>query len=131
MDPSSLLQAIKRLCSEHAATWAVVLLGLDALLTGVIIKKVPFTDIDWSTYLEQAEVFLGGETDYSAIRGSTGPIAYPWAHVYVYSAFQWLQVSTLTAQVLFSLVYLATIATVFRIYLAVGAPGWLMALCVV
>lgn len=33
----------------------------------------PDTEIDFSTYLQQADVFLAGERDYSLIKGDSGP----------------------------------------------------------
>lgn len=32
------------------------------------------TEIDWKTYMQQVEIFLKGERDYSLIKGDTGPI---------------------------------------------------------
>lgn len=35
------------------------------------------TEIDWSTYVQQVELFLSGVRDYSSIKGDTGPVVYP------------------------------------------------------
>ncbi|GAA5863844.1 hypothetical protein JCM8547_006082 [Rhodosporidiobolus lusitaniae] len=67
--------------------WLVAggLLVLETLMCGVIIKRVRYTEIDFSTYLEQAQHFLNGERDYSQIRGESGPCVYPSLHLYLYS----------------------------------------------
>jgi alpha-1,3-mannosyltransferase len=32
------------------------------------------TEIDWSTYMQQIDKYLSGETNYTAITGDTGPL---------------------------------------------------------
>jgi alpha-1,3-mannosyltransferase len=34
------------------------------------------TEIDWIAYMEEVEGYLYGETDYSKLRGQTGPLVY-------------------------------------------------------
>ena len=78
------------------------------------------TEIDWSTYMEQVEAFLGGALDYDQIKGATGPIVYPAGHLYVYTFLYYLTNrgrNIVLAQYLFALLYLATLLLVFRIYL--------------
>ncbi|KAI9910153.1 hypothetical protein PsorP6_009999 [Peronosclerospora sorghi] len=43
------------------------------------------TKIDWSTYMQQVELFKGGERDNMNIRGDTGPLVYPASFLYVFS----------------------------------------------
>jgi hypothetical protein len=77
------------------------------------------TEIDWSTYMQQIAIFLKGERDYRKIEGSTGPLVYPGAHVWIYK-----QLYKITdegrniqlAQYLFALVYLGTLALVIQCY---------------
>lgn len=34
----------------------------------------PDTKIDWDAYMQQVDMFLSGERDYSKIEGETGPL---------------------------------------------------------
>jgi hypothetical protein len=34
------------------------------------------TKLDWTAYMEQVDMFLDGEDDYSEIQGETGPLVY-------------------------------------------------------
>lgn len=69
--------------------------------------------------MQQIAIYLKGERDYRKIEGSTGPLVYPGAHVWIYK-----QLYTVTeggeniqlAQYLFALVYLVTLAVVFQCY---------------
>ncbi|KAI9053067.1 hypothetical protein LZ554_003336 [Drepanopeziza brunnea f. sp. 'monogermtubi'] len=108
--------------SKYASS---LLLLTDALLTSLIIWKVPYTEIDWSTYMQQVELYIKGERDYTKITGSTGPLVYPAAHVYIY----WLLYEVtgkgsniLRAQVLFGGLYLATLGVVMSCYRRAKAP---------
>ena len=69
--------------------------------------------------MEQVEQYVNGEHDYTKIKGGTGPLVYPAAHVYIY----WIlyQVTDkgkdiLLAQRIFGVLYLATIGTVMACY---------------
>lgn len=69
--------------------------------------------------MEQVEQYVKGEHDYIKIKGGTGPLVYPAAHVYIY----WIlyQVTDkgqdiLLAQRIFGVLYLATIGTVMACY---------------
>ena len=78
------------------------------------------TEIDWSTYVQQVEQFLGGTRDYGIIRGDTGPCVYPAGHLYVNSLFYYLSNhgrDIFTVQCLFIGVYLANLLLVYRICL--------------
>lgn len=110
-----------------AAIWT-----LDALACIAIIQRVPCklkrhayisnvadTEIDWKAYMEQVEIYLKGERDYTAIRGGTGPLVYPAAHVYVYTVLYYVTdrgVDIRRAQYIFAGVYLATQALVMIQY---------------
>jgi alpha-1,3-mannosyltransferase len=130
---------------------APLLLIGEILLCALIIRYVPYTEIDYTTYLAQARVFLGGERHYSKIEGPSGPCVYPAAHLYLYSAIGWAtdwaggdaqgknwlgmgmkkDESDLRAvQLIFAGLYLFTLAVVIQCYRRVGAPGWLLALLV-
>ena len=70
--------------------------------------------------MEQVELYLNGQLDYVQLKGRTGPLVYPAGHVYVYS---WLYRITnegkdiVTAQCVFTGVYLVTLAVVFAVYI--------------
>lgn len=38
------------------------------------LLKILDTEIDWSTYMEQVQVYMKGEKNYSKIGGATGPL---------------------------------------------------------
>lgn len=78
-------------------------------------------------YMEQVELYLAGERDYVKIRGGTGPLVYPAAHVYIYTALYYLTENgknILTGQIIFAFLYLITAVIVVRCYqlAKVGAP---------
>ncbi|KAJ5945821.1 hypothetical protein N7454_002660 [Penicillium verhagenii] len=91
------------------------------------------TEIDWSTYMQQVSLYVSGERDYPSIKGSTGPLVYPAAHVYVYTLLYHLTDQgrdILTGQIIFAGLYLSTLAVVFGCYQKIGAPGYLFPLLV-
>lgn len=69
--------------------------------------------------MEQVKLFLDGERDYTRIEGGTGPLVYPAAHVYTYTALYYATdngTNILRAQVIFAGIYLATLALVMACY---------------
>jgi alpha-1,3-mannosyltransferase len=69
--------------------------------------------------MEQVQLYLDGERDYTKIEGGTGPLVYPAAHVYIYTALYYLTnhgKDILSAQYLFAGLYLATLAMVQSCY---------------
>lgn len=69
--------------------------------------------------MEQVAMFLAGERDYTLIKGGTGPLVYPAAHVYIYSALYYITDSgrnILLAQIIFVGVYLASLSVVMACY---------------
>lgn len=119
----------------------LLLLG-EIALCALIILFVPYTEIDYTTYLAQAHVFSAGERRYTKITGPSGPCVYPALHLYLYSgieyATQWMNADGAgskgddlrAAQMLFAGLYLVTLAVVMQCYRKVGAPGWLLVLLV-
>jgi len=99
--------------------------------------------------MEEVQGFLGGELDYSQLRGGTGasqscsaarllrslfagPLVYPAGFVHVYSALRWLTGGDVAAaQPLFALLYVCTLAVVLRVYASarVLPPALLPLLC--
>ncbi|KAI0709420.1 glycosyltransferase family 58 protein [Earliella scabrosa] len=110
---------------------ALVILG-DAVLTQLIIRFVPYTEIDWETYMFQLELYLKGERDYALITGPTGPIVYPAGHVYVHQFLYALTDSGKSlwkGQQVYGALYLATLALTAAIYKqAGGVPNWVLLL---
>ncbi|KAF1348933.1 glycosyltransferase [Delphinella strobiligena] len=105
--------------SAHTRWICPLLLLADAGLTGLVIWKIPYTEIDWKAYMQQVEQYIAGERDYTKIYGGTGPLVYPASHVYIY---QWLYNITdrghdiRLAQIIFGALYLATLALAMACY---------------
>jgi alpha-1,3-mannosyltransferase len=77
------------------------------------------TEIDWTAYMEQVQQYIGGERDYTLIEGGTGPLVYPAAHVYIYTALYRITdhgANIPLAQMIFGGIYLATLAVVMACY---------------
>lgn len=86
------------------------------------------TEIDWVAYMQEVEGWLGGEYDYTQLRGDTGPLPYPAGFLYVFAALRWATndgQSIWAAQWIFLGIYLATVAAVLVIYgRARCCPPW-------
>ncbi|CAE8617882.1 unnamed protein product, partial [Polarella glacialis] len=102
----------------------------DLGLTCTIVARVPFTNIDWESYMAQVDGVLAGQFDYSQLSSPTGPIAYPAGYCWLYAGLRLLRLEIMQVQILFGLLYLGTIAMVLQIYRRAEVPGWLLALCV-
>lgn len=103
----------------------------DALLCSLVIWKVPYTEIDWVAYMEQVAQVVSGERDYTAIKGGTGPLVYPAAHVYIYTGLYYATdrgANILLAQQLFAVLYMATLAVVMACYRQAKAPPYVFPL---
>jgi alpha-1,3-mannosyltransferase len=77
------------------------------------------TEIDWTAYVEQVTQYLAGERDYTNIRGGTGPLVYPAAHVYIYELLYRVTdrgTDIPFAQIIFGVLYLTTLAVVMACY---------------
>ncbi|VDD87003.1 unnamed protein product [Enterobius vermicularis] len=96
----------------------LLILG-EALLCGWVIDNVKYTEIDWSTYMQQVECFLSGVRNYSQIGGDTGPVVYPAGHIYAYGILYSITSGgkdIRRAQYIFEILYLMTLLLVFRVY---------------
>lgn len=83
--------------------------------------------------MQQVSLYLSGERDYTKIKGSTGPLVYPAAHVYIYSLLYHTTDGgrdIAFGQFLFAILYLLTLATVMACYRRAGAPPYLFPLLV-
>lgn len=70
--------------------------------------------------MQQVEQYLdGGERDYMLIKGTTGPLVYPAAHLYIYSGLYRLTdggKDIRKAQIIFAGLYLAVLSLVMACY---------------
>lgn len=69
--------------------------------------------------MEQIEQYIAGERDYTKIKGGTGPLVYPAAHVYIYWILYYAThrgKNILLAQGIFGVLYLGTLALVMSCY---------------
>ena len=110
------------------AVCAVLLLG-ECVLCGLIVWKVPYTEIDWRAYMDEVGGYLGGERDYLKLKGDTGPLVYPAGFVYIYA---WLKQLTggdiFLGQCAFVGVYVIHLAIVLAVYAeARCVPPWVLA----
>ncbi|KAI5082988.1 hypothetical protein GOP47_0002731 [Adiantum capillus-veneris] len=102
-----------------------VLLLVDSLLTALIVYRVPYTKIDWDAYMSQVDGFLGGERNYSNLRGDTGPLVYPAGFLYVYTAIQYITGGIVSnAQVVFGFLYIFNLVIVLAIYWQAKVLPW-------
>ena len=110
------------------AVCAILLLG-ECVLCGLIVWKVPYTEIDWRAYMDEVGGYLGGERDYLKLKGDTGPLVYPAGFVYIYA---WLKQLTggdiFLGQCAFVGVYVIHLAIVLAVYAeARCVPPWVLA----
>ncbi|KAL4785552.1 glycosyltransferase [Aspergillus varians] len=129
------MEFVSDLCSNPKHTrWVAPLLNVgDGLLCALILWKVPYTEIDWTTYMQQIKLYHSGERDYTLIEGSTGPLVYPAGHVYSYSLFYHLTDEgrdIAFGQIIFAFLYLITLTVVMACYRRVRAPPYLFPLLV-
>ncbi|KAF3913037.1 hypothetical protein ABW21_db0205261 [Orbilia brochopaga] len=112
---------------------AFALLVFDGVLSNVILRKIPYTEIDWEAYMQQVAQYRAGERDYRNIKGGTGPLVYPAGHVYIYNFLYSLTdggAQRDITQAVFWLTYLATLWIVMACYRAARAPPWILVLLV-
>ena len=68
--------------------YLILLVVCEAILTTLVVKRIPYTEIDWIAYMEEVTTYQNGERDYINIRGGTGPLVYPAGFLYLYG---WLK----------------------------------------
>jgi alpha-1,3-mannosyltransferase len=81
--------------------------------------------------MQQISLYISGERDYTLIKGSTGPLVYPAAHLYIYTFLFHITDGgrdILLGQALFAVLYLATLIVVIACYRQTGAPPYLFPL---
>ncbi|KAJ6596776.1 mannosyltransferase [Mycena vulgaris] len=121
---------LRRLLLDPQYFWwlaSFVILG-DLLFSQAIIRWVPYTEIDWETYMVQTDVYLKGELDYSRITGPTGPLVYPAGHLYIHQLLHGITSAGENipmAQQIYGILYITSLTLTCVIYwLAGGIPNW-------
>ncbi|AAW46504.1 alpha-1,3-mannosyltransferase, putative [Cryptococcus deneoformans JEC21] len=125
---SHTVDLVRALLFDRRYFWhtAFLLFLGEVALSLLVIWKIPYTKIDWPAYMQQVDMFLAGERDYSKIEGETGPLVYPALHLYIYTAFHRLLPSienVRPAQFVFLGFYLATYLAISTIYYLAGRPS--------
>ncbi|KAK6104874.1 ALG3 family protein [Brugia pahangi] len=116
---SSLITFLFHINPINFKLFAVFLWIFDAALCTLVIRKVPYTEIDWTTYMQQVSCYEQGIRNYSKIEGDTGPIVYPAGHIWFYLILSHITnhgQDIRTAQYIFGFLYLTSLLLVFRIY---------------
>ncbi|KPM45418.1 Dol-P-Man:Man(5)GlcNAc(2)-PP-Dol alpha-1,3-mannosyltransferase [Neonectria ditissima] len=106
---------------------------MDAVLCGLIIWKIPYTEIDWVAYMEQVAQFVSGERDYTKMEGGTGPLVYPAAHLYTYTGLYHITdqgKDIFLAQQIFAVLYMATLTLVMLCYWQAKVPPYIFPLLI-
>ncbi|KAG6376391.1 dolichyl-P-Man:Man(5)GlcNAc(2)-PP-dolichyl mannosyltransferase [Boletus reticuloceps] len=104
----------------------IVILG-DAFLTQLIIHFIPYTEIDWETYMVHVNVYLKGERNYAEIDGPTGPLVYPAGHVHIHHLLYRITDAGRNiglAQQIYGASYIASLVLVCCVYRQGGASNW-------
>ncbi|KAF8061602.1 glycosyltransferase family 58 protein [Lyophyllum atratum] len=126
------IQLATELLTNPRYFWTLALLVIigDGVLTDLIIRFVPYTEIDWETYMVQTEVFLKGQHNYSMITGPTGPLVYPAGHLRIHTILHDITDSgrnIALAQHIYAGLYVATLALTCAIYRKAGTiPNWVL-----
>ncbi|KAF5386901.1 hypothetical protein D9615_001909 [Tricholomella constricta] len=128
----AILQTLIAHLTNPAYFWTLALLIIigDAALTELIIRFVPYTEIDWETYMAQTAVFLKGQHNYSMITGPTGPLVYPAGHLRIHTYLYDITDSGTNialAQRIYGGLYVLTFIFTCAIYQKAGTiPNWVL-----
>ncbi|OJA10942.1 hypothetical protein AZE42_04657 [Rhizopogon vesiculosus] len=130
---TSVFECIRLLLFDQRYFWIVaflVVLG-DAILTQLIIRFVPYTEIDWETYMVHIDLTLKGERDYANITGPTGPLVYPAGHVHIHHILHRITDAgrnIARAQQIYGGLYVLSVLLVCAIYKKAKLPNWTLLL---
>ncbi|KAH7337777.1 glycosyltransferase family 58 protein [Rhizoctonia solani] len=135
LDVTQPLRTVKNLLIRSQYFWFIACLILigEATLCRLIIRFIPYTEIDFETYMIHTDLYLAGERDYSKITGPTGPLVYPAGHVHIHhllynltegGALEYLP----KIQELYAGLYLITMALTFLVYRRAGIPQYVLLL---
>lgn len=131
---SKFINLIRQWVDDPTLTQKVypILLVADLLLSILIIKSVPFTNIDFEAYMEEVHPVISyGERNYSKLQGTTGPIAYPAGFIYIYSFVSYLTHEgklLIVAQAIFLLFHLVLAWVICQLYILAKLPFWTLTL---
>lgn len=121
-----------RLCNpDNSGLMIILVLLLEVVGNIALIKKIPYTEIDWTAYMSEVEGVVNGTYDYTLLSGGTGPLVYPAGFVYIYLGLYYATdhgQNIVRAQYLFAFFYLLTIAAVFIIYRRCRMPPYTLAM---
>ncbi|KAG8818711.1 dolichyl-P-Man:Man(5)GlcNAc(2)-PP-dolichol alpha-1,3-mannosyltransferase [Serendipita sp. 400] len=128
-----MIHLVKALLFNRHHFWKLMTLVIigDALLTLLIIHFVPYTEIDFETYIIQAKKVQDGQRDYSLIYGPSGPLVYPAGHVAIHRilAFILNATSFRTIQYIYGTLYIASLTISCMLYhRAKSIPNWVILL---
>ncbi|KAF9227600.1 glycosyltransferase family 58 protein [Gyrodon lividus] len=108
-------------------TLAGLVILVDAFLTQLIIRFVPYTEIDWETYMVHINLYLKGERNYAKITGPTGPLVYPAGHVHIHHFLHYITDggrNIAQAQQIYGGLYISALTLTCSVYRRAGAPNW-------
>ena len=101
-----------------------LILLAELVINVFIIRRVKYTEIDWSTYMQQVSIVDDQKIyNYSLITGDTGPCVYPALHLHIYGLLRsWTDNGSniLRAQWFFLWIYLLNAFVVLEIYQNLG-----------
>jgi len=109
---------------EKISILMVLIIFAELVLNAIIVKFVPYTEIDWKAYMQEVEGYLNGSTNYHELKGDTGPLVYPGGFVYLYSILYHVTdkgTDLNLAQQIFALLYLIQLVMVFIVYREVAS----------
>ncbi|KAH9376873.1 hypothetical protein HPB48_002811 [Haemaphysalis longicornis] len=113
--------SLGRFVKDPGIVYLVVpfLLIFEFVVNMAVIRKVPYTEIDWKAYMQEVEGVLNGTFDYAQLKGDTGPLVYPAGFVYIFAALYYVTDqgrNIVLAQYLYAGLYLVTLCVVFSLY---------------
>ncbi|KIJ16878.1 glycosyltransferase family 58 protein [Paxillus involutus ATCC 200175] len=112
---------------RHFWTLAGLVILVDALFTQFIIRFIPYTEIDWETYMVHIDLYLKGERNYAKITGPTGPLVYPAGHVHIHHFLHRITDAgrnVAQAQQIYGGLYIISLILTCNVYRRSDAPNW-------